>query len=167
MLFRSLSQFQVLSAVPVSSRNRTSSGGASEGSDALRSCRSAHMRSSPDLDGRFSSTTVGNVLGVRSLEQRSEKRYVHRWRRSRSHPHHPADLPARVEQLASHWLRVRRVWSDPAAEGQDVRGEAAGLGVEAVLSHGSRLDADRKRSEERRVGKECWITCRSRWSPYH
>ena len=22
-------------------------------------------------------------------------------------------------------------------------------------------------SEERRVGKECWITCRSRWSPYH
>ena len=25
----------------------------------------------------------------------------------------------------------------------------------------------RKRSEERRVGKECWITCRSRWSPYH
>ena len=25
----------------------------------------------------------------------------------------------------------------------------------------------RQRSEERRVGKECWITCRSRWSPYH
>ena len=25
----------------------------------------------------------------------------------------------------------------------------------------------RARSEERRVGKECWITCRSRWSPYH
>ena len=23
------------------------------------------------------------------------------------------------------------------------------------------------RSEERRVGKECAITCRSRWSPYH
>src|SRR3546814_792895 len=26
---------------------------------------------------------------------------------------------------------------------------------------------DRKRSEERRVGKECVSTCRSRWSPYH
>ena len=25
----------------------------------------------------------------------------------------------------------------------------------------------RRRSEERRVGKECAITCRSRWSPYH
>ena len=24
-----------------------------------------------------------------------------------------------------------------------------------------------KRSEERRVGKECCGTCRSRWSPYH
>ena len=24
-----------------------------------------------------------------------------------------------------------------------------------------------ERSEERRVGKECAITCRSRWSPYH
>ena len=23
------------------------------------------------------------------------------------------------------------------------------------------------RSEERRVGKECRLTCRSRWSPYH
>src|SRR3546814_18455888 len=27
--------------------------------------------------------------------------------------------------------------------------------------------ADRIRSEERRVGKECVSTCRSRWSPYH
>src|SRR3546814_16033662 len=26
---------------------------------------------------------------------------------------------------------------------------------------------DRKRSEERRVGKACLITCRSRWSTYH
>src|SRR3546814_10940950 len=27
--------------------------------------------------------------------------------------------------------------------------------------------ADEIRSEERRVGKECVSTCRSRWSPYH
>ena len=26
---------------------------------------------------------------------------------------------------------------------------------------------ERRRSEERRVGKECTIQCRSRWSPYH
>src|SRR3546814_20213680 len=30
------------------------------------------------------------------------------------------------------------------------------------------LDSHRiRRSEERRVGKECVSTCRSRWSPYH
>src|SRR3546814_13939989 len=27
--------------------------------------------------------------------------------------------------------------------------------------------AERQRSEERRVGKECVSTCRSRWWPYH
>ena len=27
--------------------------------------------------------------------------------------------------------------------------------------------ADKLRSEERRVGKECLFRCRSRWSPYH
>src|SRR3546814_6930304 len=30
-----------------------------------------------------------------------------------------------------------------------------------------RLTNIRSRSEERRVGKECVSTCRSRWSPYH
>ena len=29
------------------------------------------------------------------------------------------------------------------------------------------LDRERMRSEERRVGKECNLSCRSRWSPYH
>ena len=29
------------------------------------------------------------------------------------------------------------------------------------------LDLQAGRSEERRVGKECSVTCRSRWSPYH
>src|SRR3546814_11380833 len=29
------------------------------------------------------------------------------------------------------------------------------------------LAAQHLRSEERRVGKECVSTCRSRWSPYH
>src|SRR3546814_17155893 len=28
-------------------------------------------------------------------------------------------------------------------------------------------ELDRERSEERRVGKECVSTCRSRWSQYH
>src|SRR3546814_3795784 len=29
------------------------------------------------------------------------------------------------------------------------------------------IDCHAGRSEERRVGKECVSTCRSRWSPYH
>ena len=32
---------------------------------------------------------------------------------------------------------------------------------------GKQLEAAVARSEERRVGKECHTTCRSRWSPYH
>src|SRR3546814_12395240 len=35
------------------------------------------------------------------------------------------------------------------------------------ISTSRRPKAYRSRSEERRVGKECVSTCRSRWSPYH
>ena len=31
----------------------------------------------------------------------------------------------------------------------------------------TRSRKERERSEERRVGKECTVLCRSRWSPYH
>src|SRR3546814_7140958 len=34
-------------------------------------------------------------------------------------------------------------------------------------SNRSRCKRRKNRSEERRVGKECVSTCRSRWSPYH
>src|SRR3546814_12061248 len=42
------------------------------------------------------------------------------------------------------------------------RKDARGDGLARSYS-GTRMD----RSEERRVGKECVSTCRSRWSPYH
>src|SRR3546814_4864657 len=35
------------------------------------------------------------------------------------------------------------------------------------ISRASRKTRSIRRSEERRVGKECVSTCRSRWSPYH
>src|SRR3546814_20844657 len=35
------------------------------------------------------------------------------------------------------------------------------------LQHGVIMNDLSGRSEERRVGKECVSTCRSRWSPYH
>src|SRR3546814_12678716 len=36
-----------------------------------------------------------------------------------------------------------------------------------VFANVSAFCRSRARSEERRVGKECVSTCRSRWSPYH
>src|SRR3546814_12864426 len=38
--------------------------------------------------------------------------------------------------------------------------------LQVLRSEGS-IPKDIGRSEERRVGKECVSTCRSRWSPYH
>ena len=35
------------------------------------------------------------------------------------------------------------------------------------LGKAGRVTELMKRSEERRVGKECYSPCRSRWSPYH
>src|SRR3546814_20454543 len=41
--------------------------------------------------------------------------------------------------------------------------------IDSNLPRDRRLDIREtpERSEERRVGKECVSTCRSRWSPYH
>src|SRR3546814_17934831 len=44
--------------------------------------------------------------------------------------------------------------------------EQVGLGQLNVVRIGCDFVND-NRSEERRVGKECVSTCRSRWSPYH
>ena len=38
-------------------------------------------------------------------------------------------------------------------------------GVAHIIEHTVLCGSDR--SEERRVGKECNLSCRSRWSPYH
>src|SRR3546814_16220828 len=54
--------------------------------------------------------------------------------------------------------------SYPGSDTQVIRGrDGRRLGTIAPSYPGS----DRTRSEERRVGKECVSTCRSRWSPYH
>src|SRR3546814_11494390 len=62
--------------------------------------------------------------------------------------------------------------------GADGEGDQDSQGKQIELQPAPRLDADHDRresqvddargprSEERRVGKECVSTCRSRWSPY-
>src|SRR3546814_13682007 len=49
----------------------------------------------------------------------------------------------------------------------DVVGRLGGDEFAVILAHGDENAAKEKacRSEERRVGKECVSTCRSRWSP--
>src|SRR3546814_17409119 len=50
----------------------------------------------------------------------------------------------------------------PALLSYEARGD-----VQVIDSCFLWYDKDADRSEERRVGKECVSTCRSRWSPYH
>src|SRR3546814_15997631 len=60
-------------------------------------------------------------------------------------------------RLAQHARRLERADAPPAGG----RRTADPLGQFGVTEQGI------VRSEERRVGKECVRTCRSRWSPYH
>src|SRR3546814_5831258 len=46
-------------------------------------------------------------------------------------------------------------------------GRAAGAVIVGKARLQAKIFGKRQRSEERRVGKECVSTCRSRWSPYH
>src|SRR3546814_4491363 len=48
--------------------------------------------------------------------------------------------------------------------GRGVRGRRVAVSATAFPATAG---GEQQRSEERRVGKECVSTCRSRWSPYH
>src|SRR3546814_15312309 len=54
----------------------------------------------------------------------------------------------------------------PAAETTTESADVRNLDTVTVTGSSIRR-IDTERSEERRVGKECVSTCRSRWSPYH
>src|SRR3546814_11977369 len=54
------------------------------------------------------------------------------------------------------------------AEGPSRKKCGVGAARSRRRGHGhARLDGSQARSAERRVGKECVSTCRTRWSPYH
>src|SRR3546814_20390735 len=48
-----------------------------------------------------------------------------------------------------------------------IRPRLINISPNLASSEAMRISAKSVRSEERRVGKECVSTCRSRWSPYH
>src|SRR3546814_19611289 len=54
-----------------------------------------------------------------------------------------------------------------AIEEPEMRPVEAEAATAALAGPPRRWPISAKRSEERRVGKECVSTCRSRWSPYH
>src|SRR3546814_16929509 len=78
-----------------------------------------------------------------------------------------------IWQVAGQELAARGI-QQPGIQAESRTAEKLGIGVhqggpELVELHvqqfGAVAVADR--SDERRVGKECVSTCRSRWSPYH
>src|SRR3546814_1008482 len=48
-----------------------------------------------------------------------------------------------------------------------IQGEGWACSVRFIRCMAAAREGTKGRSEERRVGKECVRTCRSRWSPYH
>src|SRR3546814_13718077 len=68
-----------------------------------------------------------------------------------------------VEQAGESIDEVLRKLAEPVP-GAPRLSELPELALEPVTAKQDYCD---RRSEERRVGKECVSTCRSRWSPYH
>src|SRR3546814_18841058 len=94
----------------------------------------------------WSSDVCSSDLPARNLHAGSERDGVTR--------RFSQELPALASLAARflHW-RPHEFWSATPAE--------------LVMALADPQTAPAQRSEERRVGKECVSTCRSRWSPYH
>ena len=82
---------------------------------------------------------------------------------------HPSDVLRHPD-----FERGVRLLAEPAWSVESLLGYYAGdnliiacLALEALVRRKDPTDLRERRSEERRVGKECDRVCRSRWSPYH
>src|SRR3546814_4598799 len=76
-----------------------------------------------------------------------------------------ADLPAAQSEQPEDGLQRSRLAGAVRPDDADDLAPADAE-ADAVQNIGGAVAAEH-RSEERRVGKECVSTCRSRWSPYH
>src|SRR3546814_4450214 len=69
------------------------------------------------------------------------------------------------KQKTAYELRISDWSSDVCSS--DLRRHRLHQDVDLLVVIGAAGGVADHRSEERRVGKECVSTCRSRWSPYH
>src|SRR3546814_16984117 len=76
--------------------------------------------------------------------------------------------------VPEYMLNANVEWDVPFLRALTLTGRVVNTGKQAAnltntlfLPSWTRLDLGVRRSEERRVGKECVSTCSSRWSPYH
>src|SRR3546814_11040872 len=73
-----------------------------------------------------------------------------------------------VVEKGPDWFAVDVSGESLSRTAPDMWAKGARLNLERALRVGDELGGHIvTRSEERRVGKECVSTCRSRWSPYH
>src|SRR3546814_17003550 len=72
-----------------------------------------------------------------------------------------ADTTASVE------ARIAEVNTQVEEQNKEEFSRRSALLIESLNSTAIDIAKIMSRSEERRVGKECVSTCRSRWSPYH
>src|SRR3546814_14261851 len=99
------------------------------------------MRLNPDAAARKCAKVVGEVMGG-------------------YHPHGDQAIYDTLVRMAQSFAQRY-----PLVDGQGNFGNIDGDNAAAMRYTECRLTE--ARSEERRVGKECVSTCRSRWSPYH
>src|SRR3546814_2093218 len=76
------------------------------------------------------------------------------------------------KQKTAYEMRISDWSSDVCSSDLTVAAGAEALarllqGGDGMADHIQEIVEREHRSEERRVGKECVSTCRSRWSPYH
>src|SRR3546814_7644774 len=71
------------------------------------------------------------------------------------------------KQKTAYEMRISDWSSDVCSSDLVLADDFATDGLAFTEPDGVSLGVAFRRSEERRVGKECVSTCRSRWSPYH
>src|SRR3546814_578319 len=127
----------------------------------------SHHRFQFVLRGRMASSLL-RTMGMWELAARNRSEYVEIAVRLGTQPHVRAVMQQKTRE------RVDYIWEDMeyahswaafllrASTGQKLTWEQFLVSANRTLAHENAL-----RSEERRVGKECVSTCRSRWSPDH